>query len=40
MKDKYVTKLEIIRDELADAKTWSDVERVAQMLSKLLDEVE
>lgn len=40
MKDKYVVKLAIIRDELNDAKKWSDVERVAQMLNRLLDEVE
>lgn len=40
MKDKYVQKLEIIRNELSDASKWSDVERVLDMLNKLLDEVE
>ena len=40
MKDKYVQKLEIIRNELEDANKWSDVARVLDMLNKLLDEVE
>jgi hypothetical protein len=40
MERKYIVKLEMIRDELRDAKKWSEVERVEQMLEQLLDEVE
>ena len=39
MKDKYVTALVIARNELQDATKWSDVERVEEMLNKILDEV-
>lgn len=40
MERKYVVKLEMIRDELRDAKKWSEVERVENLLDSLLDEVE
>lgn len=40
MEERYIRKLEIIRDELSDAKKWSEVERVEKLLNDLLDEVE
>lgn len=40
MERKYIVKLEMIRDELRDAKKWSEVERVENLLDSLLDEVE
>lgn len=40
MTSEYVLKLEMIRDELREAKKWSDIERVENLLDSLLDEVE